>query len=168
MRTAPWLAGGTLVAVVLGGCAGGAVIKPPSVGPGSKFCTDSASFATSVAQLTDAAGDNRATLLPLVSGIETTLKSLQAEAPAADTVNGKSLKTDIGTIAGIVSDLASQLQQSTDVPATLKAVNAKSGQALTDAVGRFDDYAGTVCKVTGPTTSVATSSTTAPIGPTTP
>jgi len=156
------------VAVVLAACAGGAVIKPPSVGPGSKFCTDVGAVATPLGQLSDAATDNRATLLPLVSGLATSLRSLQNEAPSVDTVNGKSLKTDIGTMATITGDIVSQLNQTSDVKVALNAVNTKEGQALTDAVGRFDDYAGSVCKVTGPTTTVAGPTTTAPIGPTTP
>jgi hypothetical protein len=168
MRATPWLAGLALVAVVLGGCAGGAVIKPPSVGPGSKFCTAVTAFGTAADPFNNAGADNRTTLLPLVSGMATTLKSLQAQAPSADTVNGKSLKADIGTMATTMQDLATQLQQSTDAKVTLNAVNAKDGQAFTDAVGRFDAYAGTVCKVTGPATSLATTSTTGAIGPTAP
>jgi hypothetical protein len=156
------------LALLLAACAGGAVIKPPSVGPGSKFCTDVGSVATPLDQLNNAATDSRATLLPLVSSVETGLKTLQNEAPSADTVNGKSLKTDIGTLATITGDIVSQLNQTSDVKTALAAVNAKDGQALTDAVGRFNAYAGTVCKVTGPTTTVAGPTTTAGIGPTTP
>jgi len=159
------------VGVLLAGCAGGAVIKPPSITAGSKFCTDVRSFAEQAAGLNDAAGETRAQLLDVLPGTVSTLKSLQAEAPAADTVNGKSLKTDIGTMAAVEQDLLDELQTTTDVRSALKAVNAKDGRAMTDATGRFDAYASAVCKVgqaTTGTSGAGTSTTAARTGPTGP
>jgi hypothetical protein len=169
MRAAPRTAVAVAAAgVLLVGCAGGAVIKPPSVNAGSKFCTDVGSFATQAIGLNDAAGESRAQLLQVLPGTVTSLKSLQAEAPVPDTVNGKSLKTDIGTMAGVYQDVVDALQSTSNVRAALSAVNTKDGQAFTDATGRFDDYAGAVCKVNQAVPGAATTTTAAQTGPTAP
>jgi hypothetical protein len=167
MRVAPWALGAAALAL-LAGCAGGAVIKPPSITASSKFCTDVQAFASKAAVLTDLAGQDRETLLRELPGIETSLKDLESEAPVPDTVNGKSLKTDIGTMARVVQDLIDALQQSANTRAALSAVNGKDGQALTDAVGRFDDYASAVCKVGQVAPGASTTTTAAPTGPTAP
>jgi len=166
MRVAPFVAGAVLV-VALAGCAGGAVIKP-TVGAGSPFCNHVSTFATQAAALNDAATQNSTALLQIVPGVATSVKSLANEAPKADTVNGKSVKTDLGTIATAYQDLVSELQHTSDARAALAAVNAREGQALTDAVGRFDSYASGVCKVGQAVPSLpGSSTTTAPGSPAT-
>jgi hypothetical protein len=154
-------------AVVLAACGTSAVIKS-STTAGSPFCNQVSSFATSAAALNDAAALTSAQLLQILPGTVSSLKALQSAAPAGDTVNGKSLKTDIGTMASTYQDLLNELQSNGDVKSALAAVNAKDGQALTDAVGRFNDYASGVCKVGQATPSLSTSTTGVPTGPTAP
>jgi hypothetical protein len=153
--------------LVLGGC-GGAVIKK-SIGPGSPFCTDLATFATQVAPLADAAAETRPALLQTLPPIHALLVKMQAEAPTADTVNGKPLKADVMAVAGIYADLITALQNAsaTDPAAVrnaLAAVYSKQGLAVTNAVNRLDAYTKPVCGVTtaSATSSTTTSSTTAP------
>jgi hypothetical protein len=171
MRAAPWIVAAPWVAaavmvVTLAGCSGGAVIKP-TIASGSPFCNHVSTFATQVAALNDAAAESQTTLLQLLAPIESTLKSLESEAPATDTVNGKSLKTDIGTMARVYDDLINELQKTSDVKAALSTVNAKDGQALTDAVGRFDDYSSSVCKVNQAVPGLSSSTTGGPSSPST-
>jgi hypothetical protein len=161
----PWVAAAVMVAT-LAGCAGGAVIKP-TIGSGSPFCSHVATFATQVAVLNDAAAEDRETLLQLLAPIESTLKSLESEAPATDTVNGKLLKDDIATMARVYQDLINELQRTSDVHTALSTVNAKDGQALTDAVGRFDDYSSSVCKVNQVVPGLSSSTTGGPSSPST-
>jgi len=156
-----------VVALVLAACGTSAVIKS-STTAGSPFCNEVSAFATKAAELNDAAAQTSAELLQLLPDVVNSLKSLESAAPAGDTVNGKSLKTDIGTMATVYQDLIDELQRNSDVKSALGTVNAKDGQALTDAVGRFNDYASAVCKVGQATPSLSTSTTGAPTGPTAP
>jgi hypothetical protein len=154
-------------ALVLAGCSTGAVIKSSTVA-GSPFCTDIATFATKASVLNDAAAQTSAALLQVLPGIVSSLNALEAEAPANDTVNNKPLKTDIATMARVYRDLINELQHNSNVPSALSTVNARDGQALTDSVGRFDSYAGSVCKVGQATPTLSTSTTAAQTGPTAP
>ena len=161
-------------AVLLAGCSTGATIPKKSVGPGTKFCNDVGTFATQSPGIADAAGLSRAAFLKAMAPIHTLLATLEGEAPAADTVNGKSLKTDLTTVANATADMISAVESAsaaTTLKTALAPVNAKEGQALTDAVGRVDAYAGQVCNVsasatTTTTAGVATTSTAVPLGPT--
>jgi hypothetical protein len=178
--------GAVTAALLLAGCAAGATIKT-TIGPGSQFCNDLGTFVPQAAALNDAAGESRATLLQMLPPIQALLAKLQNEAPAGDTVNGKSMKADLGVVARVEGDLLTALQSTsaTDPAAVQKArapVYAKEGQALTDAVGRLDAYASAVCKVStgsAPTTTgsppatttssvPATPSTAVPVGPAAP
>jgi hypothetical protein len=169
MRAVPWVA----AALLLAGCATSAVIKS-SVGAGSPFCNQLASFATQAASLNDAAGETQAQLLQVLPGVVSSLNALGSAAPANDTVNGKLLKNDIATLARVDQDLIDELKHNSDVRSALATVNAKDGQALTDAAGRFDDYSGSVCSVKqatpnlGTSSSSTTSTTGSPTGPTAP
>jgi hypothetical protein len=165
MRATRWVAAAVMV-VILAGCAGGAVIKP-TITSGSPFCSKVAAFATQAGVLNDAAGEDRAALLQPLPPIVASLRSLESEAPAADTVNGKSLKTDIGTMASVYQDLINELQQTSDVRAALSTINTQHGQALTDAVGRFDDYSSSVCKVNQAVPALPSSTTVGPSSPST-
>ena len=157
-------------ALVLAGCGASAVIKSTTTA-GSKFCNDVSAFANNAAVLTDMAAEPATTLRSQLPPIESRLTALQSEAPAPDTVNSKPLKTDIGTMASVVQDVITELGQTSDVKAALSSVNSRSGQSLTVAVGRFDDYAGSVCKVgevvPGASTTAQAPTTVLP-GPTTP
>ena len=165
------VAGAVAAAVLLAGCSGGATIPKPSVLPGSPFCTDIGTFATRSAGVADAAGLGRTAFVQAMTPIHTELVKLSGEAPAADTVNGKSLKADLATATGGTSDMISAVESaSTDagVKAALATVNAKEGQAMTDAIGRIDAYASQVCKVSAPaaaTTVIAPATTAVPLGP---
>jgi hypothetical protein len=170
--------GAVTSALLLAGCAGGATIKT-TIGPGSPFCNDLATFAPEAATLSDAAAQSRATLLQALPPIQALLTKLGNEAPTGDTVNGKPLKADVGVVARVYGDLITDLQNasSTDPAAVKKAVaavDAKEGQALTDAVGRLDAYTSPVCKVSPAATATTSSSvpgaasTVAPVGPAAP
>jgi len=165
MGRARWLAGFALVAI-LAGCGASAVIKSTTAA-GSPFCNHISAFATQAAPLNDAAGESRTALLQVLPPIVSTLQALQKEAPNADTVNTKPLSADIATMARVMQDLINEMQTTTDVPSALAAVHTKDGQAFTDAVGRFDDYAGTVCKVGQAVPTLPSSTTVVPTGPTT-
>jgi hypothetical protein len=173
---------GALVAALgLSACASGPPIKS-SVGKGTPFCTEMGTAATLAATLSPA--EPLATLQQQVTAVHAELLKLQSQAPAADTVGGHLLKTDIGTEANGLAQLATQLQNanphSTDpVQTALTAVQASLGGELTAATDRVDDYAKSVCgvvEVTGITTttagggttatSVTTATTLAPSGPT--
>ena len=180
MRTRNIVAVGAVTsALLLAGCAGGATIKT-TIGPGSPFCNDLTTFAPQAATLNDAAGQSRAALLQELPPIQALLTKLDNEAPTGDTVNGKPLKADVGTVARVYGDLITDLRNAspTDPAAVTKAlaaVYAKDGQALTDAVGRLDAYASPVCKVSVPSATATTSSsvpgtstTLAPVGPAAP
>ena len=164
MRTRNIVAVGAVTsALLLAGCAGGATIKT-TIGPGSPFCNDLATFAPEAATLSDAAAQSRATLLQALPPIQALLTKLANEAPTGDTVNGKPVKADVGVVARVYSDLITSLRNASPTdPAAVKqalaAVDAKEGQALTDAVGRLDAYAGPVCKVSVPAATATTSST---------
>jgi hypothetical protein len=170
--------GAVTSALLLAGCAGGATIKT-TIGPGSPFCNDLATFAPEAATLSDAAAQSRATLLQALPPIQALLTKLANEAPTGDTVNGKPVKADVGVVARVYGDLITDLQNasSTDPAAVKKAVaavDAKEGQALTDAVGRLDAYTSPVCKVSPAATATTSSSvpgaasTVAPVGPAAP
>ena len=167
--------------LLLAGCAKGPTIKS-TVGQGSTFCTDIATFANDVVVLNDAAAQSRDELIQTLTPLHAQLVKLEAEAPTADTVNGHSVKEDLGTLVTVYGDLLTELQNAspTDpnaVKNALHTVNAKYGQAATDAVTRLDAYASTVCHVSIPTTTTSTTgsskpsttSTTSPqVGPTAP
>src|SRR6202163_1773191 len=85
--------GAVTSALLLAGCAGGATIKT-TIGPGSPFCNDLATFAPEAATLSDAAAQSRATLLQALPPIQALLTKLGNEAPTGDTVNGKPVKAD--------------------------------------------------------------------------
>ena len=174
MKTRNIVAVGALVAAsLLAGCAGGATIKK-TIGPGSPFCNDLGTFATRSVALTDAAGSTRADLLQALPPIHDLLVTLQGEAPTGDTVNGKAVKADIGTVATVYAATIAALQRAsaTDpaaVRTALASVDATQGQALTDAVNRLDAYTNPVCKVGAVSPSVSTSTTTpASVGPAAP
>jgi hypothetical protein len=170
--------GAVTSALLLAGCAGGATIKT-TIGPGSPFCNDLATFAPEAATLSDAAAQSRATLLQALPPIQALLTKLANEAPTGDTVNGKPVKADVGVVARVYGDLITDLQNASPTdPAAVKkavaAVDAKEGQALTDAVGRLDAYTSPVCKVSPAATATtsssvpSTASTVAPVGPAAP
>jgi len=171
--------GAVTSALLLAGCAGGATIKT-TIGPGSPFCNDLTTFAPEASTLNDAAAQSRAALLQELPPIQALLVKLENEAPTGDTVNGKPLKADVGVVARVYGDLITDLRNAspTDPTAVTKAheaVDAKDGQALTDAIGRLDAYAGPVCKVSVPSATATTSSsvpgaasTVAPVGPAAP
>jgi hypothetical protein len=167
--------------VLLASCAKGPTIKS-TVGPGSPFCTDMATLANDLVVLNDAAAQSRDELIQTLTPLHAQLVKLEAEAPAADTVNGHSVKEDLGTLVTVYGDLLTELQNAspTDpnaVKDALHTINAKYGQAATDAVNRLDAYANTVCHVSIPTTTTTTpgssrpsttSTTSAQVGPTAP
>lgn len=177
MKTRNIVAVGALVsASLLAGCAGGATIKT-TIGPGSPFCNDLGTFATKAVTLTDAAGSSRAALLQALPPIHDLLVKLQGEAPTGDTINGKPLKADIATVASVYAATIAALQNAgaTDpaaVRTALASVDAKQGQALTDAINRLDAYTSPVCKVGAVSPSVSTStsvpSSVGPVGPAAP
>jgi hypothetical protein len=153
-------AAGAASLVLLAACATGPTIKS-TVSSSSPFCTDMATFANDVVVLNDAAAQSRDELIQTLTPLHAQLVKLEAEAPTADTVNGHPVKEDLGTLVTVYGDLLTQLQAAspTDpnaVKDTLHTVNAKSGQAATDAVTRLDAYASTVCHVSIPTTTTST------------
>ena len=169
--------------VLLAGLAGCSTVHiKNTVGQGSQFCTDMATFANDVVVLNDAAAQTRDELIQTLTPLHAQLQKLEAEAPTADTVNGHSVKQDLGTLVTVYGELLTELQNAspTDpnaVKNALHTVNAKYGQAATDAVTRLDAYASTVCHVSIPTTTTSTTgsskpsttSTTSPqVGPTAP
>ena len=169
VRTRNSVAAGAVAAVVvLAGCSG-AVVKS-TVGPGSTFCTDLGTFATQSALIADGASFSRAQFLQAMPPIHALVVKLAGEAPSADTVNGKSLKADLTTVASVTADMITAVQAATSdagVKPALAQVNAKEGQALTVAVGRVDSYTGKCHLSTTTTTSVpATTTTLGPVGPT--
>ena len=167
--------------VLLAACAAGPTIKS-TVGSSSQFCADITTFANDVVVLNDAAAQSRDELIQTLTPLHEQLVKLEAEAPTADTVNGHSVKQDLGTLVTVYGELLTELQNAspTDpnaVKNALHTVNAKYGQAATDAVTRLDAYASTVCHVSIPTTTTSTTgsskpsttSTTSPqVGPTAP
>ena len=161
-------AGAVAAVVVLAGCSG-AVIKSPA-GPGTTFCNDLGTLANQSAQIADAANFTRAQFLQTMPPIHALVVKLAGEAPSADTVNGKSVKADLTTVATVTADMISAVQSATGdagVRPALAQVNAKEGQALTVAVGRVDSYTGKCHLSTTTTTSVpATTTTLGPVGPT--
>jgi hypothetical protein len=147
--------GSIAVTVFAFGCSTGTSIHS-TVGPGSQFCTDLAAFASSAQELENGAGMGRDQLLAALMPVHDLLVKLEAEAPAADTVNGKSVKDDIATLVTVSSQIITDLQTSSSTSPTavkdvLNAANAQHGEAVTDAVNRLDAYASSVCKVTTPT-----------------
>jgi hypothetical protein len=153
--------------LLLAACSTSAVIKTTTTA-GSPFCTSVEAIATQSAPLNDAAAQTSNELLQQLPPIVTSLKALETAAPATDTVNGKPLKTDIGTMASVNQDIIDELQRNTNVKNALATVNGKEGQAMTDAVGRFDAFASQVCRVGQATPGASTSTTIAPTGPTAP
>jgi hypothetical protein len=166
--------------VLLAGCS--TVHIKSTVGQGSQFCTDIATFANDVVVLNDAAAQSRDELIQTLTPLHAQVVKLEAEAPAADTVNGHSVKEDLGTLVTVYSALLTELQNAspTDpnaVKNALHTVNTQHGQAATDAVTRLDAYASNVCKVSIPTTTTTapgaskpstTATTSAQVGPTAP
>jgi outer membrane murein-binding lipoprotein Lpp len=174
VRMTNWLLGGAAVAtLLLAGCATHATINK-TIGSGSPFCKDLQSFATEVQGMDNAANEPLSTLTPQVDGVHQSLVKLQGEAPAADTVNGHLLKTDLGTEATAFGALSNALAgvRTSDPNAVgnaLSQVNAKYGGALTDATNRLDDYGKSACGVTvappNPTTTTAPTGSTTTAGP---
>jgi len=170
---------GVLVAAVgLSACASGPPIKS-TVGKGTPLCNEFGTAAALSATLSPA--EPLATLAQQVAAVHAELLKLQSLAPATDSVGGHLLKTDLGTEASGMAQLATLLQNanthSTDpVGNALATAEASLGDELTTVTGRVDDYAKSVCgvaEVTGITTTTSggtpatTATTVAPSGPTT-
>jgi hypothetical protein len=180
-RLASGALGMVVAGVSLAACASGPVIRK-TVDSGSDFCKELRSFSVQTQALTDAANQPLATLQQQLPPVSAALDQLVKDAPAADTVNGHVVKTDLQTEANVYHEVVAALQAASPndpnaVANALAKVDAKRGGALTDATGRLDSYAHTVCLVvvsttststsTSTTTSVPGSTTTAPAGATT-
>jgi hypothetical protein len=121
-------------------------------------------FATAAQALENGAGMSRDALIAALTPVHAQLVKLEGEAPPTDTVDGKSVKEDLGTLVAVSSELIGELQNvSPSDPAAvqkvLSSVNQQHGEAVTNAVNRLDAYASKVCKIStstsGPTTSAA-------------
>jgi len=170
-----WLAGGVIAALTVTACASGPSVRA-SVIKGSPFCNDLSTFAGQLVVLSNEADAPLATLQQAVPPIHAQLLKLAQEAPAADTVNGHSVKADLMTVANVYGDLATALTTASPngpnaVGDVLAAEEAKDGAALTQAVGRLDPYTKDACGVAvvspspSTTTLPAATPTTAVIGP---
>lgn len=165
-RLASGAVGMVVAGVSLAGCASGPVIHR-TIDSASPFCKQLQAFSAQAQTLTDAANEPLATLQQQLPPMRDALDQLVKDAPAADTVNGHLVKSDLQTEANVYHDMVAALQAAspTDPNAVANAlakVNGKQGGALTDATGRLDSYAHTVCGVIVSATSTTTTTTTAP------
>jgi hypothetical protein len=163
--------------MALAGCSTGPPVHS-TIGKGTPFCNDLSAFATQVDALNNAADEPLPVLASQIDAVHQSLVKLVEEAPAADTVGGHTVKSDLTTEASAFPS------DPNAVGNALAAVNAQLGGPLTDATNRLDQYAKKVCGVTvaspNPTTTTspaASTTSTAPgpsttpapaVGPTTP
>jgi hypothetical protein len=174
VRIRNWLLGGAAVAgMALAGCSTGPPVHS-TIGKGTTFCNDLSAFATQVDALNNAADEPLSLLASQIDAVHQSLVKLVDEAPAADTVGGHTVKSDLTTEASAFAQLSSKLASANPsdpnaVGNALAAVNAQLGGPLTDATNRLDQYAKKVCGVTvaspNPTTTTTPAASTTSTGP---